>query len=204
MDQSAILALIAATAVLVSIPGPNVALFVANTLAHGMRHGAVTVLGTTLGVALQLTVVVLGLAVVLQFAAWGLSWLKWAGVFYLLYLGYASWRRGVSELCANASSAPLHRLFWQGLLLALVNPKTLLFSAAFLPQFVPTQTDTPWVLLMPATIYLGVVFLGDLCWVASAEAVRPFIARLGRLRHRLTGCLFVVSGVGLAFARIER
>ncbi len=56
MDINAVLALIGATTVLVSIPGPNVALFVANTIAYGMRYGAATVLGTTIGVALQLGV----------------------------------------------------------------------------------------------------------------------------------------------------
>jgi len=59
MDPDAALALIGATAVLVAIPGPNVALIVANTIARGLRFGAMTALGTTIGVAVQLAVVVL-------------------------------------------------------------------------------------------------------------------------------------------------
>ena len=205
MDQSLVFALIAATAVLVAIPGPNVALFVANTLRYGSRHGAITVLGTTIGVGVQLAAVVLGLALVLQLAGEALTWLKWIGVLYLLYLGYSTWREetaGMSD--AAATDAPLGRVFWQGLLLAAINPKTLIFSAAFLPQFVSAGAEGGLVLLMPAVIYLSVIFLGDMCWVISARAARPLLRRLGRWRNRLTGTLFLGAGIGLALARIER
>ena len=76
MDPDAALALIGATAVLVAIPGPNVALIVANTIARGLRFGAMTAIGTTIGVAVQLAVVVLGLAALLEFAASAFMWLK--------------------------------------------------------------------------------------------------------------------------------
>lgn len=204
MDHGAILALVAATVILVCIPGPNVALFIANTLAHGMRHGVATVLGTTLGVALQLAIVVLGFAVVLEFAAAALGWLKWAGVFYLLFLGYRSWREGAGDISGiSASRAAVGRVFWQGMALALINPKTLLFVAAFLPQFVSAEAGTPFALLVPAMIYLAVIFLGDLCWVLSAQVARPALSRVGRLRHRLTGSLYIGAGIGLAASRID-
>src|SRR5680860_204258 len=137
MEFTTAITLIGATSLLVAIPGPNVALIIANTLARGARFGAVTVLGTTIGVALQLAFVVLGLAALLEFAALAFAWLKWAGVAYLLYLGVLSWRQGVEDMQdTSASLKPLRRLFWQGLLLATINPKTLIFNAAFLPQFV--------------------------------------------------------------------
>lgn len=204
MDIAAVLALVGATALLVAIPGPNVALIVANTIAYGFRFGAATVFGTTMGVALQLAVVVLGLATLLEFAASAFVWLKWAGVFYLVYLGIVSWRRGTEDLQnTTASRRPLHVLFWQGLLLAVINPKTLLFNAAFLPQFV-NQHGGPNALLVPAVLYLGVILAGDLIWASTAHRARPMIMTLGRLRHRLTGCLFIGSGIGLALARTER
>ena len=130
---------------LVVIPGPNVALIVANTLARGFRFGAMTVLGTTVGVALQLAAVVLGLAALLQFAAGLMIWVKWAGVAYLLYLGVTSWRCGAAEApdVPAPSRAPTWTVFWQGLAMATINPKTLLFNAAFLPQFVGTHRPQP-------------------------------------------------------------
>lgn len=204
MDVTIAIALITATSILVAIPGPNVALIIANTLARGFTFGAVTVLGTTIGVALQLAVVVLGLAALLEFAASAFTWLKWAGVAYLLYLGVLSWRQGMEDvLGATASQKPLKALFWQGLLLATINPKTLIFNAAFLPQFVSAEAGS-FGLLAVAAIHLGVIFLGDLVWAASAQWARPLVMKLGPLRHRLTGCLYFGSGIGLALARIER
>ena len=204
MAVETLLALIGATALLVAIPGPNLALFVGNTLAYGVRAGAVTVFGTALGVAIQLALVVFGLAALLSVAASALIWLKWAGVAYLIYLGIAAWRRGGARESAMAVTAsPRHRLFAQGVLISTLNPKTLLFNIAFLPQFVSADSGTTG-LLMPAAIYLSVIVVGDLLWVAFAGSARPLIAKLGHVRHRLTGSLFIASGVGLAFARAER
>ncbi|MGH1465682.1 MAG: LysE family translocator [Cognatishimia sp.] len=204
MDLSLILALVSATTILVAIPGPNVALIVANTLAYGFRFGAMTVLGTTIGVALQLLVVVLGLAALLEFAATAFLWLKWIGVAYLIYLGVSAWRQGIADLEErDASRKPLNALFWQGLLLATINPKTLIFNAAFLPQFVAPDSGSS-ALLLTATIYIAVIMIGDLVWAASAQTARPMIAKLGRLRHKLTGVLFFGSGIGLALARVDR
>jgi threonine/homoserine/homoserine lactone efflux protein len=198
------LALVGATAVLVAIPGPNLALFLANTLTHGYRAGAITVLGTASGIAVQLSLVMVGLAALLALAASALTWLKWAGVAYLLFLGVVSWRRADNGLeTLKAARAPKARLFFQGLMLSIVNPKTLLFNVAFIPQFVRAE-DGASGLLVPALIYFSVILIGDLLWVAFAGSARPAIMRLGKLRHKLTGGLFLASGVGLALARVER
>ena len=203
MEFGAALALVGATVLLVAIPGPNVALIIANTLTNGLRFGVVTVVGTTLGVALQLLLVVLGLALILETASSVFAWLRWAGVAYLLYLGILAWRQGVEEMRdTSATQKPLRVVFWQGVLLAMINPKTLLFNAAFLPQFVKTDSGST-ALLLAAILYLCVIMIGDLVWVVSAQSAKPVIAKLGRLRHRLTGCLFFGAGVGLALARVE-
>ena len=205
MDLASAFLLVTATAALVAIPGPNIALIVANTLAQGFRFGALTVMGTTVGVALQLAAVVLGLAALLHLAAGVMVWLKWAGVAYLIWLGIAAWRRGradavdVPEPSRASAAAP----FWQGLGMAMVNPKTLLFNAAFLPQFTGTEPTTA-ALITAAVIYLLVIGVGDLLWAACAQVARPAILTLGRLRHRLTGVVFVGSGIGLALVRVER
>lgn len=74
-----LLGLVLATTILVIIPGPNVALIVANSIRYGFRMGSITVLGTTVGVAIQLVAVVLGMAAVIQMAADTLLWIRWAG-----------------------------------------------------------------------------------------------------------------------------
>lgn len=204
MPVDLMIALVAATAVLVAIPGPNVALIVANTLERGTRFGVVTVLGTTVGIALQLALVVLGLGALLYHAADLFAWLKWLGVLYLIYLGVQAWRQGDEELAGVAPSrqSPLV-VFGQGLGMALLNPKTLLFSAAFLPQFIPSGADAR-TLALAATIHLCVMLLGDLGWVVLAGSARRSLRRLGRLRHRLTGGFFLLSALGLSLARVER
>ncbi|KZL19413.1 Homoserine/homoserine lactone efflux protein [Pseudovibrio axinellae] len=204
MSIEMIFALVFATAALVAIPGPNVALIAANTISHGFRFGAVTVLGTTLGVAIQLMIVVVGFSALLTFVADAFLWVKWLGAAYLIYLGIKSWRERADMLQnAQASTAPLGKLFWQGLLLAVINPKTLIFSAAFLPQFVGSQSSS-YALAEPAMIYLLVILAGDLCWAALAKSATPFFKSIGHLRNKLTGTLFIGSGIGLALARIER
>ena len=100
-----LLALIAATVVLVLIPGPNVALIVANSLRYGTRIGIVTVLGTTCGVALQLVAVILGMAAVIETAAESLTWIRWTGVVYLVWLGIRTWCEPARDL-SRVAAAP--------------------------------------------------------------------------------------------------
>ncbi len=190
-------ALAFATAVLVMIPGPNVALIVANSLRYGFRMGVATVVGTTAGVALQLALVVFGLAALISFAAEALTWIKWAGVAYLVWLGLRTWREPADDL-SDIEAAP--SMFWRGCLIALLNPKTLLFNAAFLPQFVG-QEATIAQLGLVATLFLTVLFVGDVCWAAFADSARGLLSRCAGVRNRLTGAFLFAAGAGLALAK---
>ena len=96
--QENILALIAATTVLILIPGPNAALIVATSLSHGLRFGIITVVGTTIGIMLQLIMVVGGVAAIVDTAASALTWIKWLGVAYLLFLGIRTWFESPGDL----------------------------------------------------------------------------------------------------------
>jgi threonine/homoserine/homoserine lactone efflux protein len=192
-----LIALALATAVLVAIPGPNVALTVANSLRYGFGAGALTVAGAVAGVGLQLLLVILGLAALLEVAAAALTWIKWLGVAYLLLLGIVTWCRP-----AGADDAARARpgLFGHALFVAVVNPKTLLFNAAFLPQFVAVDAGFAE-LLRAAAVYLAVIFCGDLCWALFASRARTLLWRYGHLRNRLSGGFLVCAGLGLALAR---
>lgn len=192
-----LLALAAATAVLVAIPGPNVALTVATSLRYGFRAGAATVAGAVAGVGLQLALVVFGLAALLEVAASALAWIKWLGVAYLVILGILTWRRPADDLSA-VRARPV--FFGHGLLIAVTNPKTLMFNAAFLPQFVPAGAGLDE-LARAAAVMLTVILLGDLCWALFASRARLWLARFARLRNRLTGAFLVAAGLGLALAR---
>ena len=193
-----LLALIAATAVLVMIPGPNAALIVANTLRYGLRMGCVTVFGTTLGVAIQLAAVVLGMAAIIEFAAEALTWIRWAGVAYLVYLGIRTWNEEPGDL-NSVSAAPA--VFWRGCMIAAINPKTLLFNAAFLPQFVVANGDVGQQLAVVAAVFLTVLLLGDMVWALCASSARKLLDRYAGARNRITCGFLVAAGVGLALSR---
>lgn len=197
MMSSNLLALCIATAVLTAIPGPNVALIVANSLRYGLRNGSITVFGTTAGVAVQLSLVVLGLATLLELAAGALMWIKWAGVIYLLYLGLRAWREPPAAPAAPDAS---RAVFWRAFTIAALNPKTLLFNAAFLPQFLAPGAGSGEFLLI-AGVFLAVLLAGDLCWAGFASRARTLFRRYGRARNRVTGGFLIASGVGLAMTR---
>jgi len=192
-----VVALSVATLILVMIPGPNAALIVANSLRYGPRMGVVTVLGTTLGVALQLAVVLLGMAALLELTVQALVWIRWLGVLYLLWLGIRTWRRPDTGPGA-VTAAPV--VLWRASLVASVNPKTLLFNAAFLPQFVVPGDDANAQLLTLAMVFLSVLLLGDLLWVALARAVQRLVLRQSSLHRKITGSALVLAGIGLALS----
>ncbi len=169
-------ALIAATALLVVISGPNVALIVATSLSRGTRHGLFTVAGTTLGVGAQLAFMVFGLMALIGIAATAFEWLRWAGVVYLLYRGICAWNAATEDLSTIAADKrPGRILFWGGFGVALVNPKTLLFNSAFLPQFISADADLSISvqLIVVCSIFLGVLALGDSAWAILAGRARP-------------------------------
>ena len=196
------LAFVAATVVLMLIPGPNVALIVANSIAHGPLYGLVTVAGTSSATVLQLGVVALGMASLLAaFGDW-LEWARWVGVAYLLYLGVRAWRATPVDLTATEAE-PRHAraIFLRGLLVSLANPKTLLFYGAFLPQFVALETGMGWQLAVLSATVLAIAALVDSGWALLAGRFRGVLAARGRLRNRLTGGFLIAAGVELASAR---
>ncbi|WP_421997534.1 LysE family translocator [Reyranella sp.] len=196
------LAFVAACVVLIAIPGPNVALIVANSVAHGVRFGLVTVAGTSAAMVVHLTLTVLGAGALLALLAEGFEWLRWLGVAYLVWLGVAAWRSTAPDLSAVG---PQHRsarlMFGRGLLVGLTNPKTLLFYGAFFPQFVVPEADIAGQLLLLAATFLVVAVVLDSAWALLAARLRGLLAARARLRQRLTGGLLVGAGVGLALAR---
>lgn len=191
-----LIVLVLATTVLVIIPGPNVALIVANSLRHGLRMGVTTVLGTTAGVAAQLALVLIGLVALVEFAADALIWIRWAGVIYLIWLGIRTWREPAADL-EKVEAAPA--MFWRGCMLAVLNPKTLLFNAAFVPQFVGDGSAARAALV--AIIFLGVLFVGDLLWAVFASSARQLLGRHVHWRNRITGAFLTAAGIGLALSR---
>jgi homoserine/homoserine lactone efflux protein len=195
-------AFVAATALLMVIPGPNVALIVANSVAHGTRFGLLTVAGTASGVVVQLALTVLGASAALDFLAASFDWLRWAGVAYLIWLGIAAWRAPPVDLTQVRPQARSARLIYlRGLLVCLTNPKTLLFCGAFLPQFVTPGPGATRQLMLLAITFFVVSTVLDSLWAMLAARLRALLVARARLRNRVTGGLMIGAGLGLALAR---
>lgn len=196
------LAFIAASAILILIPGPNVALIVANSVAHGTRFGLMTMAGTSSAILVQLALTVAGATAALDLLAAGFDWLRWAGVAYLLWLGISAWRAPATHLGGTAAQGrSLKRIYLRGFLVGLTNPKTLLFYGAFLPQFVVPEGNVPRQLLLLAATFFIVAALLDGLWAVMAGRLRTILLLHARWRNRVTGGLLMGAGLGLALAR---
>jgi homoserine/homoserine lactone efflux protein len=196
------LAFVAATTLLMVIPGPNVALIVANSVAHGTRFGLLTVAGTASGIVLQLALTVVGASAALDFLASSFEFLRWLGVAYLVWLGIAAWRAPPVDLTQVKPQARSARgIYLRGLLVCLTNPKTLLFCGAFLPQFVTPGPDATRQLVLLAVTFFVVSTVLDSLWALLAGRLRALLTARARLRNRVTGGLLVGAGLGLALAR---
>jgi homoserine/homoserine lactone efflux protein len=201
MSLELYLAFCLASAVLILIPGPNVALIVANSVAHGPRYGLLTVSGTTSAAVIQLLLTILGMTTLLTVMADWFDWLRWAGVVYLVYLGVRAWRAMPIDLTkARPEPRSPGNIYLRGFLVSLTNPKTLLFYGAFLPQFVNLQGNVTAQLVLLAVTFLVIALTLDCAWALLAGRFRAALAVNGKIRNRLTGSLLIGAGVGLAFA----
>lgn len=202
MDPALLLAFAGAVTLLMLLPGPNVALIVANSVAHGARYGFFTVAGTSSAMVLQLAVCAVGLAELLSAAGETFEILRWIGVAYLLWLGIAAWRAPAVDLTRTQSQPKSPRAIWlRAFLVSLSNPKTLLFYGAFFPQFIQGDGNLKLQFGVLAATFLVIAVTVDSCWALLASRLRVLLAARGRLRNRLSGGLFFGAGAALALVR---
>lgn len=185
---------------LIAMPGPNVALIVANSMAHGRGAGLATVAGTATAIAVQLALTVLGASTLLALLANWFETLRWIGVAYLVWLGFRAWN-APGDAPANSEDDRGRNFYWRGFFVSIANPKTLLFFGAFLPQFVTPGPDVARQLLILAVTFSVLSTIGDSLWALFAARLGVFLKVDGRLRNRLTGGLLAGAGLGLALAR---
>ncbi len=202
VDPASWFAFVAAVGLLMLIPGPNVALIVANSVAYGSRYGVLTLAGTSSAMVVQLCLTALGLAELLAATGAVFEWLRWIGVAYLIYLGVAQWRAPAVDLSTTRPEPKsLRSIYGRGLVVSLTNPKTLLFYGAFFPQFVaPGRPAGPQLWVLSLT-FIAVALLVDTGWAFAAGRARGVLASHGRLRNRLTGGVLIGAGAALALAR---
>lgn len=204
-----ILALAFASLLLGLLPGPNVALTVARSVRFGFGAGAATVAGAMCGVAVQIAAAALGLAALVAVYADALLVVKWAGVAWLLFLGIRALRAGLrAHAEGEAAPAPQRPAGFAksavgAMALALANPKTLLFGAAFLPQFVSSPEAAAAELPLLALVHLSVLGTVDLGWALLGARAGAKLRLSGAIRwaDRISGGSMILAALGLAATR---
>jgi len=204
IDTELYIAFVLATALLILMPGPIVTLTVANALAFGTRRGLSTVVGTSSATAILLLVGGFGMASAFLLLAEWFEWRRWFGAAYLIFLGVQRWRaRPVSLSDDGPGTRSNKALFWQGFAVSITNPKTILFYAAFFPQFIdPGLPAAPQLLTLSITFLMIATFF-DSCYALLSGRLRPYLAdaKAARTGNRVTGSLLIGTGLALALAR---
>ncbi|WP_020575193.1 LysE family translocator [Actinopolymorpha alba] len=195
-----LLAFAAVSFLLIVVPGPSVLFVVGRALAHGRRAALTTVVGNTLGAYVLVVAVALGVGAIVERSALVFTVLKLAGAAYLIYLGVKAVRHRWSWHAVLESQAPAHsrlRTLWEGFAVGVTNPKTIVFFASVLPQFVDRDKGHVAVQMM----LLGLVFnlvavASDSVWGLVAATARDWFARSPR-RLALVGGIGGLTMIGL-------
>ena len=178
-------AFLVASLLLAVTPGPAVVYLLTRTLAQGRRAGLASVLGVALGNLGNAVGAAVGLAALFAVSSLAFTVVKYAGAAYLVYLGVQALRSasGPSSGDVPVPAAPLGKVFRDGFVVALLNPKTALFFAAFLPQFT-SAAHSP----LAQSVVLGAVFVAvaattDMIYVLMASFAADRVRRMGRARR---------------------
>lgn len=190
-----------------ALPGPDMMFIVSRSVAHGRGAGAISVLGISTALLVHTLIVALGLAALLRAVPAAYTFIRIAGACYLLYLGItallSSWRTGGKAATPERGTRKLSkaRLYAQAVMTGILNPKTTLFFAALLPQFVEPASRH---LLAPyLTLGVLVALIGGGCDLTVALVAATLARRLKGSRQRdawtqrLCGGLYVGLGLNL-------
>jgi threonine/homoserine/homoserine lactone efflux protein len=200
--------LLAALGLLI-IPGPAVLYIITRSVEQGRRAGFASVLGVELAGLIHTVAAALGLSALLLASALAFSIVKYLGAAYLIYLGLRtllSREKAVATHAELPKSAP--RLFAQGFLVNLLNPKTALFFYAFLPQFVdPARGAVIEQILLFGTLFVSLAFCTDSLYALLGSTIGGLLRRsalLRRVQRYVTGGIYIVLGITTATLGSEK
>jgi threonine/homoserine/homoserine lactone efflux protein len=198
------LAFAAASAVLIVIPGPTVLLVVSYAMGRGLGVAAPMAVGVALGDLTAMTLSMLGVGALLATSATLFTALKWIGAAWLIWMGVGLWRAGGrAQAHARTDAVSGRRMLAHAWLVTTLNPKSLLFFVAFLPQFIdPVHPFWPQMAIFEAT-FVAIAFVNALMWAAlGARAGRLAVGEGAmRLVNRAGGAALVAAGAAAALTR---
>ncbi|GHB33201.1 lysine transporter LysE [Streptomyces viridiviolaceus] len=204
-----LLAFAALSFLLIVIPGPSVLFVVGRALAQGRRAALTTVVGNTLGAYVLVVAVALGVGSVVERSVLVFTVLKLAGAAYLVYLGIRAWRERRCLRAAFAGATEGHggrRTFWEGFAVGVTNPKTIVFFAAVLPQFVDREQGGVAVQMLLLGLVFNVIAVAcDSVWGLVAATARDWFASSPRRLSAVGGAGgLAMIGLGVTVATTGR
>ena len=198
-------AFVAASAVLLVIPGPTVLTVISYSMAHGRRANGPLVAAVAVGDSTALVVSLLGLGALLATSESWFTLVKWMGGLYLLYLGIRLLRAGISpqELMTPAAPGSRWRLFANTYQVTALNPKGIVFFVAFLPQFISPRASVTRQLWMLAVTFVVMATLNATLYAVFASSARRLLAspRAQRRFNIAGGSLLSAAGVWALLAK---
>lgn len=193
---------LAASFVLAVTPGPGVLYIVTRSVVHGRQQGLLSVIGVAFGNFGNACFASLGLAALFAMSVLAFMVVKYVGALYLIYLGIQVLRK---SLGADAVPVPLvsssSRVFFDGLIVALLNPKTTLFYAAFLPQFLDPSVSAILQSILLSAIFVLIAAITDCAYALAASTIAPLL-RAQSLKNTgrcIGGSMFIGLGIFTAF-----
>lgn len=203
MDIQLWLAFVAASTALLLIPGPTVLLVLSYALSQGRTVALATVAGVSLGDLLAMCASLAGLGAVVMTSATVFTALKWLGAVYLVYLGIKLFRSASTASpndLTQTSGASARKVFTHATIVTALNPKSIAFFIAFVPQFItPGNALLPQFMVLTGT-FVGLAAINALAYALLADKLRRRIARPAVMAalSRFSGSALVVMGIATA------
>jgi threonine/homoserine/homoserine lactone efflux protein len=208
-SHSSLLFFVSAALVLLVIPGPAVFYITSRSIGHGRAAGLISALGIQVGTLVHVAAAAVGLSALLMSSAAAFAAVKYLGAAYLIYLGVQKLRRPESlELSGETDPVKLRRIFAEGVVVNVLNPKTALFFFAFLPQFVdPARGNLPAQILFLGILFSFMGLVSDSLWALFAGTVAHLLRRNPRwirTQRYVSGGMLISLGLVAAFAGSHR
>lgn len=201
-----LLAFALAATLLIVVPGPNLIYIITRGIDQGRRAAIVSALGVETAMLFHIGAAVLGLSALVASSDLAFNVVKFAGAAYLIWIGVSNLRARPTDLqLPSAGRAPsMRRMFAQGVIINLLNPKVGLFFLAFLPQFVDAgRGDSTGQILILGGVFLAIATISDLLYALASGWIGTWLktrAAVARQRERFAGVVYILLGVVAALS----
>jgi threonine/homoserine/homoserine lactone efflux protein len=203
-DLSTLIVFCGVSLAVLVFPGPAVIYIVTRGATQGRAAGLVSMLGIEAGNLVHVVAAAAGLSAILASSAEAFTVVKYLGAAYLVYLGVRALLDREERELGGPATTPRSRLFGQGVVIAVLNPKTALFFLAFLPQFVEAGNAAAWLQIGTLGVcFVGLAVLTDGAYALAASGVGKLLRGSRRARAALrnaSGAVYIALGAGAAFS----